>query len=140
MMATTLGAVAQNPAPPAHTHNLSADIGVTYSAEYGRIVQQNCACFWLQGAGGDVSVNFYHGLGLAGAVTFGTTNNIQPGVNLSKITYAASPRYTWVIARPNSAKPVGRIFGQALFGEAYGYNSVFPSATGTITAANSTSI
>ena len=118
---------------------VSFDLGLTYSAEYARIVNQNCSCFWLQGVSGDVSVNFYHGLGLDVALNEGMATNIQPGVNLNKFTVAAGPRYTWSTAKRKPKHPM-RFFVEGLGGMAYGSNSVFPATGGSTTTANSYSI
>ena len=140
LLMTTLLVGAQTTAP---SHNISIDAGITWSPEHARVVNQSCACFWLQGASGDASVNFYRGLGAAVELTEGTASNIQPGVNLSKFTYAAGPRYSWTLGKGTGDKPAkhpARIFGQALFGQAHGYNSVFPTPNGTVSSANSYSI
>jgi len=124
-------------------HKNSVDLGLTYTPEYARIVNQNCSCFWLQGVSGDVSVNFHHGLGVDVALTEGMASNIQPGVNLSKFTFAAGPRYTWDTAKWKHGKIAGhsgRIFLESLGGMAHGYNSVFPAPGGSIVSANSYSI
>jgi peptidoglycan-associated lipoprotein len=140
MLMATLTAMAQNTAP---ARNLSVDVGIAWSPEYAKIVNQSCSCFWLQGVSADASVNFYRGLGLAVDLTEGMASNIQPGVNLSKFTFAAGPRYTWNLDEGTKDKPgkyPARVFAQTLFGEAHGYNSVFPATGGAVSSANSYSI
>ncbi len=141
---TTGIAMAQNYAPSARSSNpFSADFAVTYAPEHARIVQKSCDCFWLQGVSGDVSLSFYHGLGLAVSLAEGTSSHIQPGVNLSKFTVAAGPRYTKVIdhwSRNEWAQHPAHVFVQGLFGEVHGYNSVFPAAGGATSTANSSSM
>lgn len=127
--------------PPAK--KFSTDVGITYVPEYARIVNQNCSCFWLQGVSGDASLNFYRGLGVDVDLTDGEAKKIQPNVNLSKLTFAVGPRYTWDTAKWKNGKVAGhpgRIFVQSLFGVVHGYNSVFPANGGSTTTANSYSI
>lgn len=121
----------------------SVDLALTYTPERARVVNQNCSCFWLQGISGDTSLNVFHGLGLAANITYGTANNVQPGVNLSKVTFTAGPRYTWninILARGKKQGNPSRLYAQGLFGVAHGFNSLFPAASGAVSSANSSAI
>jgi hypothetical protein len=117
----------------------SVDFSVMWSSEHAKIANTGCQCFWLQGGSADGVVNLYRGLGVAAEVNGGMASNIAPGVGLSKITFAAGPRYTWNLAKIARRFPL-QIFGQGLFGDAYAFNSVFPVASGTETSANSFSM
>jgi hypothetical protein len=117
----------------------SVDLSVLWSSEHAKIANTSCQCFWLQGASGEGAITLYHGLGIAAEVNGGTASNIVPGVGLSKITFAAGPRYTWDMAKIARRFPL-QIFGQGLFGDAYAFSGVFPVASGTETSANSFSM
>jgi len=135
---------AQTSAPSQHASSAhSIDVALTYSPEYARVAYHNCACFWLQGVSGDASLDLYHGLGVAASLSDGTASNIQPNVNLSKLTFAAGPRYTWDMAQWKKSRADGyaaQVFVQSLFGVAHGYNSVFPAPGSATSSANSVSI
>lgn len=132
---------AQNLASSVPAHRpFTVDLGLTYAPEYARVVNSNCSCFWLQTVSGDASLNLYRGLGIAASVSEGSASNIQPGVNLRKLTLAAGPRYTWDVAAWKANAHPTRIFAQGLFGGAFGSNGVFPAASGTTSTAHSSSI
>ena len=87
---------------------------------------------WLQGGSVQVGAQFWRGLGefaeIAGAHNASFSSN---GVGLDLVTATFGPRYTW-------AYPHSRIsaYGQALAGEAFGINSVFPGTAGATDNAN----
>jgi len=104
-------------------------IAVTYNLERAKTAASG-AGFWLQGAGADVSVPVYRRFSLVGSLSGGHASNIQPGVDLNKLSYVAGPRYTCEISHVS-------IFGQGLFGGAHGFDSVFPSPGAAKPSANS---
>ena len=122
----------------------SADLAITYTPERALIVNQSKSGFWLQGLGGDASINLYRGFGVAAKIDFAKASNIvQSSVNLSRITFDAGPRYTFNLDRLFSAKAgagSNRAYVQALFGGVYGFNSVFPAAGATTASASSYAI
>jgi peptidoglycan-associated lipoprotein len=135
----TLIAQAQQSAP-----HLSADIAVAYNAEMAKIATVDCGCFWLQGGSADVAVPLFRGLGAAAILTGSHSSSIAPGVDLSKIAFMAGPRYTLGTSRWTRRLPKLRhgtsIFGQALFGDAHGFDSAFPTSSGPKSSANSFSM
>jgi hypothetical protein len=126
---------------------LSSDLAVTYSAERAKIASVDCGCFWLQGGSVSGAVSLFHGLGIAANFTGEHASNIASGVDLSKLAFMAGPRYTWA-ARHDSGHGSGwlgekykiSIFGEALFGVAHGFDSLFPTSSGFSTSANSFSL
>ena len=146
----TAAAVAQgaaappNPTPKSGFHYDSADLGLTWSTEHAKIAANPCHCFWMQGFTLDGAATLYRGIGVAAEIEHGSATNIEPGVNLSKFTFAAGPRYTWDMAALKSMKNkqhAPRLFGEALFGMAHAYNGLFPASSGQNTStANSLSI
>jgi peptidoglycan-associated lipoprotein len=62
-----------------------------------------------------------------------TGNMHGSGVGLDMVTMTFGPRYTWQAARYR--RPA--LYGQALVGQANGFNSVIPSASGATSSANS---
>ncbi|MGD0346938.1 MAG: hypothetical protein ABSA85_09280 [Terracidiphilus sp.] len=121
----------QNPAPPKQGP-VSTDLAFTYSAERGEQVLGNCGCFWLQGVGVDAGFTFWKGLAIAASFNSGKASNVAPGVDLSKIQFAAGPRYTYTAWTGRGAAGNRRLqlFGQGLFGDAHFYNGAFPTPNG----------
>jgi len=88
--------------------------------------------FWLQGGSVQLEGKFFHGLGAVADVTGQHTANMHgSGVGLDLVTATFGPRYTWQPAHRRYA-----FFGQALAGEANGFNSIFPNSAGADNSAN----
>jgi hypothetical protein len=128
----------QNSAPPKHAP-VSTDLAFTYTAERGEQAPGNCGCFWLQGFGVDAGLTFWKGLAIAASFNSGHASNIAPGVNLSKVQFAAGPRYTYTAwtGRDAAANRRLQLFGQGLFGGVHAYNGAFPGSSGVVTSAGS---
>jgi outer membrane immunogenic protein len=137
----TVAATAQ--APSANRGNefkvTSTDFAATFTIERAKIQSSPCSCFWLKGGSGDLAITFYRGLGVAGNVTTEHASNILPGVNLGKVSFMAGPRYTFVTRRMFQQRTT-RIFGEALFGGAHGFDSTFPGPNGITSSAESFSM
>jgi hypothetical protein len=118
----------------------SIDFGMTFAAERSNAGPGNCGCFWFNGGGADTAATFWKGLGLAATVTGGHASNISPGVDVSKISFLAGPRYTFA---PRGWKghhgfdSRWQVFGQGLIGAVRAFDSPFPSTTGITTSADS---
>jgi hypothetical protein len=124
-------------------HQLSGDLAVTYSIERAKIASIDCGCFWLQGGSVSGAISLFHGLGIAANFTGEHAANIAPGEDLSKIAFMAGPRYTLHASHGDgwfSEKRRITLFGEALFGVAHGFDSVFPTSSGFETSANSFSL
>ena len=101
------------------------EVAVTYDAMKSNTTSANN--FWMQGGSVQVHGQFRRGLGLVGDLSILHTGNEHgSGVGLDLLTLTFGPRYTWTPAHHRYA-----VFGQALGGEAIGYNSVFPFASGS---------
>jgi len=116
------------------------DVAVTYTAERSKVANIDCGCFWFQGGSANASATFFHGLGAAVNLSGGYASNIVPGIDIGRITFMAGPRYTlnthrWT-GRMLGEKHSSYLFGEALFGYAHGFDSVFPTAAGSQTTAN----
>lgn len=117
-----LGAWAEAPASP--------DLAITYDASRANIVPGNN--FWMQGGSMQIHDQFWRGLGVVADVAGLHTGNVPgTGVGLSLVTATFGPRYTWSFAHQHYS-----FFGQVLAGEANGFDSVFPTATGTENSAH----
>jgi hypothetical protein len=143
--ALTMGATAQAQQQPAQKPQLqSVDLAVTYSPARAKIAQTDCGCFWMQGGSADAAVTFFHGLGVAVDLSGQRASNITPGVDLSKISFMAGPRYTYNMHHATDrflgSKHPTRVFGEWLFGGVHGFNSVFPTSNGVQTSANAFSM
>lgn len=111
--------------------------GASYLAERTNYVE-NCAYLWTYGAAADVSLtlprNFSAVARFTGVHCSGNYGEASVGI----LTFNVGPRYTqpiphWRWLRGQDAQ----VYGQELIGVAHGFDSVFPSATGTTTTANS---
>lgn len=117
------------------------DVAITYVAERAKIASIDCGCFWLEGGAMNAAVTFYRGLGVAANLTGGHASNIEPGVDLDKVSFMMGPRYTYQLknwfghdfGRPGGA----RIFGEGLIGGVHSFNTVVPTSAGVGGAASS---
>ncbi len=132
----TAGLKAQTPATASDTGHQEVDLAVTYTAQHSNLVSN--PTFWQQGGSVELSTQTYRGLGLAANIT-GTEagNAANSGVGLDMLTATFGPRYTWYKPTGIARKRSLAIFGQGLIGEAHGWNSYFPSASGSQTSYNS---
>jgi hypothetical protein len=92
--------------------------------------------FWMEGGNLEVAGQFFHGVSVVADICGTHTADFgSSGVGLDLVTATFGPRYTW-------RKPKKRyeFFGQALLGEANGFNSVFPAAGGAQDSAYSMAI
>ena len=141
LMVTTGMARSQGTAASkAPSQKVTIDTGVSFTAEYARVVNQSCSCFWLKGVAGDVAISFYHGLGVDVAISDGVASNILPSVNLNKLSFTVGPRYTFDSSSWKHGKIAGhpeRIFVQGLVGRTHATNSVFPIYGGTVSSMDS---
>jgi hypothetical protein len=124
------GLLAQAQKPTVITHGADVDVAITYVAERAKIASIDCGCFWLQGGSGDLAITFSHGLGVAANLTGVHAANVAPGIDLDKVLFAMGPRYTYDRGR-------WALFGEALFGGAHAFNTIFPSSTGVVGGASS---
>jgi hypothetical protein len=86
--------------------------------------------FWFKGGGADVAVTFRNGLGIAASLTGDHASNVTPGLDASKFTYLAGPRYTWTAWQDHAGAAEQRrlqIFEQGLFGWTHGFNGLYPA-------------
>jgi hypothetical protein len=132
----TVGLKAQAPATVSTPDHKEVDLAVTYTAQYSNLV--STPTFWQQGGGVELSAQAYRGLGIAANIT-GTnvSSAANSGVGLTMVTATFGPRYTWNKSVGAARKRSLAVFSQGLIGEAHGWNSYFPSATGEQTAYNS---
>ncbi|WP_420236364.1 hypothetical protein ACOBR2_18985 [Telmatobacter bradus] len=108
------------------------EVAITYDALHGNETAGNG--FWLQGGGMQVEGYFSHGFGVVADLAGEHTGNMHgSGVGLDMVTMTFGPRYTWQHARHRHSE----LYGQALVGQANGFNSVFPNASGATSSASS---
>jgi hypothetical protein len=134
LLGVTAGSSLATAQPPSKPFQLGSPVAaVTYDLERVKTAAIGGSDFWLQGGSVDLAIPFYKGLGVAGSFSGAHASNIQPGVNLSKLTYVAGPRYTF-------GGPHIQIFGEGLFGGAYAFDGIFPATGGVLASANSYAI
>jgi hypothetical protein len=123
---------------------LGVDLALTYTAERAKIANTDCGCFWLQGGSVNGGVTLFRGLGIAANLTGEHSSDIAPGVDLNKIAFMAGPRYTLRTSRWTNSFLHPRhgtsVFGEALFGTAHGFDSVFPTLSATTSSATAFSM
>jgi hypothetical protein len=107
------------------------DLAITYDTSHANTVPGSN--FWMQGGSVQIHGQFWHGLGIVADVEGLHTGDAHgTGVELNLVTATFGPRYTRSWAHRRYA-----LFGQALAGDAYGFNGVFPATTGLVSSANS---
>jgi hypothetical protein len=137
VFALSMGLVAQAQQKTVSTYTTDVDVAITYVAERAKIASVDCGCFWLNGGSGDFAITLFHGLGIAANLTGEHASHIGTGIDLDKVMFAMGPRYTY---SPKLRMGKGRgiaVFGEELFGGIHGFNTIFPSSTGTVGAASS---
>jgi outer membrane protein OmpA-like peptidoglycan-associated protein len=123
----------QKPVAPAA---VSTDLAVTFAVEHSQVVPGQSK-FWFKGGGADAAVTFWKGLGLAAAITGDHASNVSPGVDANKLSYLGGPRYTWTAWKGTADQRRLQVFGQGLFGEAHGFDGLYPATGGATFSANS---
>jgi hypothetical protein len=133
---TTVSLKAQAVASGIASGHQEVDLAVTYTAQYSNLVSD--PTFWHQGGSIELSTQTYRGFGIAANIA-GTQigNAANSGVGLSMVTATFGPRYTWYRPIGGARKKSLAIFGQGLIGEAHGFNSYFPTVSGSLTDYNS---
>ena len=110
------------------------EVALTYNAAYSGTAGSKS--FWMQGGSAELDGTFFRGLGVAANFAGLHTGNINSsGVGLDMLIATFGPRYA---GKP--AKGKYSIFGKALVGEAFGFNSVFPGHSGANTVANNLAV
>jgi hypothetical protein len=136
---SSLSALAQQ--TPVKSSPAMIDVAFTYVAERAKIASTPCGCFWLQGGSMNMAVTVYRGLGVAVNVTGEQASNVQPGVDLDKVSVMVGPRYTFT-RKSWFGHDLGehggfRIFGEGLAGGVHAFNTLIPSSNGIAGAADS---
>jgi hypothetical protein len=136
---STLSGLAQQTA--AKPSPAMIDVAFTYVAERAKIASTSCGCFWLQGGSLNAAVTFYRGFGVAVNLTGDQASNVQPGVDLDKVSFMVGPRYTYTrkswFGHNLGEHGAFRIFGEGLAGGVHAFNTVIPSSNGVAGAADS---
>ena len=133
LLALPLGACAQSAKSAAPPDDERLEFAVSYQSMLANPVGGNT--FWFQGGSAQLHGQFWHGLGTVADVAGLHAGNIGTNVNADLVTATFGPRYSWQIPRKRCT-----VYGQALVGEAFGLNSVFPGASSATETANSLAI
>ena len=130
---TTAGLQAQAvPAAASAAGHQETDVAVTYTEQYSNLV--STPTFWQPGGSVELSAQVYRGLGLAANITGNhVPNAANSGIGLSIVSANFGPRYTYYRPIGAESKRSVAIFGQGLIGQAWGFNSYFPTASGVKT-------
>lgn len=101
------------------------DVAVMYQAARSNPV--GGSNFWMQGGSAQLHARLWRGLGGVAEIAGAHNGSISSsGVGLDLITLTFGPRYTW-----NYPQKRLSFYGQALAGEAFGRNSLFPRSSGS---------
>lgn len=124
---------------------LGVDLAVDFTAERAKIAATDCGCFWMQGGSINGAVAAFRGLSVVASMTGERASEVAPGVDVNKIDFMAGPRYTLYTTRWTNrwlgSQRGTNVFGEALFGEAHGFSSLFPTpGGGSKSSANSLSM
>lgn len=139
MLAGSAGWAQQIQKPVVPTPAVSTDLAVTFATERSQVVPGQ-ANFWLKGGGADAAVTFWKGLGVAASLTGDMASNIEPGVDVNKLTYLGGPRYTRTAWKSHAGTADQRrlqIFAQGLFGATHAFDGFYPASPAPATSANS---
>ncbi len=112
---------------PVPRPKMAIDLGVTFAGERSKPDPRLC-CYWLKGGGLDAAATFWKGFGIAASVTGDRAADYLPSADINKISWLVGPRYTFQAWKGNARREDQRrlqIFGQGLFGVAYGFSSSF---------------
>ena len=91
--------------------------------------------FWMQGGGASFAGGITHHFSAVAELSGLHSGSISGAqVPLSLVTVVFGPRYRW--SAPSKAHDFS-VFGQALVGEAHGFNSIFPATGGANASASS---
>jgi peptidoglycan-associated lipoprotein len=125
LVPASLGAQVPSPAKDHH----EVDVAVNYTEQYSNLV--STPTFWHGGGQIELSSQLYRGWGvtanIAGTETGDAANS---NIGLTLVTATFGPRYTYYKPFGSERKRSLAIFGQALGGQAWGFNSFFPTASG----------
>ena len=92
--------------------------------------------FWIKGGSAEIHGSLPRGIGVVADIAGQHTANINSsGIGLDLVTATFGPRYTWAPGRSRYA-----LFGEGQVGEAFAFNSLFPSTTGPQTSNSSLAI
>ncbi len=117
------------PAPASAPGHREVDVAVTYTEQYSNLV--STPTFWQPGGSIEVSAQVFRGLGLAANVSGNNVPNAaNSGIGLSIVSANFGPRYTYYRPIGVEHKRSIAVFGQGLIGQAWGFNSYFPSVSG----------
>jgi hypothetical protein len=116
---------------PEHRIRLQAvDLAVSYTTEGGKVAYRGDR-FWMQGGSAEAAFTLYRGLGLGLNLSGERATGLGQGVDFSKITLVAGPRYTYNTSRWTERwlgpKHATSVFSEALFGTVHGFNGLFPA-------------
>jgi peptidoglycan-associated lipoprotein len=125
---------------PQHSQAVSFDLAATYSVERAQQAPGMCGCFWFKGGGMDVTANFWKGLGVTLAVSGEQASAATAGADLNNVRALIGPRYNARLVRVGARRIPVRLFGEALFGRVFAFNSIFPIPGGVLSSKDATAV
>lgn len=121
MMALPLAAQEK---PAAGVVRFPLEVAFIYDAAHSQTI--GGTNFWMQGGGMQIEGRLTPNFGVVADVTGTGVSQIgNTGVGLALVTATFGPRYTWAPGHGRYA-----VYGQALAGDGFGFDSVFPANGG----------
>jgi peptidoglycan-associated lipoprotein len=110
-------------------------LAFTYDVQGSNLTTSNR--FWLNGGAAELNIRLVRGFGVTTSVLGLHAGNTVGGAPVNLVTETFGPSYT--ITRPLRSHSMS-FFARGLFGEANGFDGVYPSPGGPITSATSFAI
>jgi len=123
-------------ASPQRTSAVSFDLAASYTVEHSQQAPDVCGCFWMTGGSMDFTATLWKGWGLALAVNGEHASAATAGSDLNSLRTLIGPRFLARSAHVGARRIPVRVFGEALFGRVYGFESLFPTPNGVVSSSN----
>ena len=134
LLLLSVSALQAQTAPPRRATSYALDLGVSYNAEH-TLKANTAQSFWTQGGSVEFGAELWHGWGFAADIAGGHAASIgASGVPFSTVTETFGPRYRWHYKKKLS------IYGEGLFGDANGFDTVFPGVRGAQASVNTLAV
>jgi hypothetical protein len=94
----------------------------------------------MRGGSAQAAVEFLPAWSVVGSFGGVHASNIEPGVDVSRLTWLVGPRFTYNSSRVMgefAARRQSHLCGEALAGNTHGFDSVFPTRSGVRSSAGS---
>jgi outer membrane immunogenic protein len=132
-----MGCVSALGAQPETPQYAPLEISFSYSYARANAGPGQCGCFNMNGGSTEAAFHAYRALSAVVDLTGErvSSTGLTPGAGLSLVSVTAGPRYSLRFSRDKLSRYT--LFVQGLVGSAHGFDSLFPSANGSVAGAAS---